>query len=211
MSKVKKNFEFEILIPDQIGELQRKGGIPSPDTINEWQDLMERRLYINEDITQSIIDYVGYYISKWNREDDTLKLKGIDREPITLLINTNGGVLAETLFICDLIAMSETKVITTGQANSYSAGGILLMAGDERYCYRSSTFLLHSGSVGAQGDVHSVMDTMDFVRKTEGFVKEFVLLHTTIPEELYDKNYKKQWYLTSSEMLEYGIVDKILG
>jgi ATP-dependent protease ClpP protease subunit len=212
MKKTKKElFELEILMPESIGELQSRGGIPVPDSINEWQDIIDRRLFVNEIVTSDIVGYIGYYIEKWNREDDFLELEGSDRKPITILINTDGGALEETLFICDVMAMSKTKIITRVQAKAYSAGGMFLIAGHERQCTSSSTFLLHSGNVGAQGNLHSVLDTMDFVKKTELLVKKFFLENTKIPEELYDKNYTKEWYLTSSEMLEYGIVDKILG
>jgi len=202
--------EFEIMLPSSLVEMQRKGGIPSLDLVNEWQDNYERRLFINSDIDESILEYVGYYIEKWNREDSDLKINKEDRVPIKIMINTNGGNLDETLYICDLIELSETPIYTIGQAKIYSGGGFILMSGHKRFCYKHSNFLYHSGGFGTQGDVRAVMDTVDFIKKGEISVKEFVLSKTKIGEEVYDKNYSKQWYMDSQEMLDYGIIDEIV-
>ena len=36
-------------------------------------------------------------------------------------------------------------------------------------------------------------------------------MNTKITEEEYDKHNDEDWWLTSEDMLKYGIVDKIIG
>jgi ATP-dependent protease ClpP protease subunit len=37
-----------------------------------------------------------------------------------------------------------------------------------------------------------------------------ILKKTIISEELYDKNFRVDWFLDAQEMLEHGIIDEIL-
>lgn len=198
---------LELLLPADL-LMSKPKTLPAPEDINTWRDLEERRLYLNSGVDDAIIDYMGYYIEEFNRRD--IDIPKSERKPIKIYINSNGGSLDSILHICDLIRLSKTPIITIGQANCYSAGGLLLMAGHIRYCYKYTTFLLHSGSFGVSGNLDSVKDTMDFVSEVEGDVKDFVLTNTKIEPELYDKNYRKQWFLRSEDMLKYGIVDEIL-
>lgn len=205
----KEGMFIEILLPDDVAELQKKGGVPSPEIINEWQDISDRRLYIS-DVDESIVDYLSYYITKWNLEDKRNEIAVEDRKPIKVFINSNGGSLNETMYCNDIMMVSETPVYTICQSKAYSAGGLLLIAGDKRFCYPSSTYLLHAGSTGMGGNTTTVFDTLEFQKRYEGKVKDMVLTNTKITEDLYDEVYRKEWYLTAEEMLQYGIVDKIL-
>ena len=207
--KTKTNNFIEILFPKSITDMQEKGGIPSPEVINEWQDITERRLYV-EDINETIIDYLSYYIAKWNLDDDKNEIPIGQRKPIKVFINSNGGVLNETMHCIDIIDASKTPVFTICQSKAFSAGGLLLKAGHKRYCYKSSVYLLHAGSTGMGGSTTAVFDTLKFQEKYEQKVKKFVLNRTKITEKEYEEIYRKEWYLDAEDMLKYGIVDEII-
>ena len=182
-----------------------------PQDVNAWKDLEERKLYLNSEVTPMVIDYIGYYILHYNEVDDMQNLAVEDRLPIRLFINTNGGDGASTLHICDLIKNSKTPVWGYAQANAWSAGGYMLIACDRRFCWKHTTYLLHSGSFELGGNIDAVKDTVGFVAEQEEDYKNFVLENTKITSELYDKNYRRQWFMKSQEMLELGIVDEIIG
>lgn len=203
-----KNEVFEVLLPDFLSGVESKS-IPSPDDINEWEDYRERRLYVNYGVTSELIDNIGYYIMKFNLEDDKNKIKEEDRQPIKIFINTNGGDLDATLHVCDLMNVSKTPIITIGQ-NAYSAGGLLLIHGHKRYCYPNGSYLLHSGSFGVGGNSHVAFDTADFYKKQMDGLKEIVCSNTKITPEMYQENYRNEWYMDAEDMIKYGVVDKIL-
>lgn len=206
-NKINSNF-IDLLLPEGILDMQNKGGIPSPELINEWNELKERTLFVNTDIDETIVDYISYYIRKWNIDDEALPVE--IRTPIKIFINTNGGLLNDTMHCCDMIKASKTPVYTICQGYAYSSGGLLLIAGHKRFCYQSSTYLLHAGSTGMGGNATTVFDTLDFQKSYEKRVKAFVVKNTKFSEEDYDKNYRKELYLDSDGMLEHGIVDAIL-
>lgn len=42
-------------------------------------------------------------------------------------------------------------------------------------------------------------------------LKEYIIEHTLIPRELYEKKERYQFYFNSTELLRYGIIDEIIG
>lgn len=204
---LKEDMFIEVLLPEGTQELVGKQ-LPTIDSINEWLDFKNRNLFINTDIDEDIVDYLAYNIRKWNLEDTLLPIE--DRLPIKVFINSNGGLLNETMHCCDLIKLSKTPVYTICQSKAYSSGGLILVAGHKKFCYPSSTYLLHAGSTGMGGNTTSVFDTLDFQKAYEKRVKRLVVECTKFTEKEYDKNYRKELYLDSDDMLKYGVVDEIL-
>lgn len=196
-----------LYVPESAIELAQL----SPEAVNAWKDLEERKLYINSEVTTELIDYVGYYILHYNEIDDLQGLTVEDRIPIKLYINTYGGDGQSALYICDLMKNSKTPVWTYGQAYSWSAGGYILACGARRFCWKHSTYLLHSGELKSDGKLDAVVDTIKFIINVEEDVRQIVLENTKITADMYDKNYRRQWFMRSEEMLELGIVDEIIG
>ena len=60
-----------------------------------------------------------------------------------------------------------------------------------RYILNTTEALIHDGSTGTFGDTGKVLDDLEYTRKTEEFTKKFILDHTDVPENEYDKNYRK--------------------
>ena len=42
-------------------------------------------------------------------------------------------------------------------------------------------------------------------------IRHYVLLHTRISEEEYDKNLRVEWYMFAEEAKDRGVIDKIIG
>lgn len=210
MKQITKNDLFiDVLLPEDTQELVGKQ-LPSIDSVNGWRDLSDRRLFVNEDISDNLLDYVGYWIKQYNYQDDKNNIPYEERVPIKIYINSYGGDLPPTMAVVDLMDMSKTPVWTIGEGNNYSSGGLLLIGGHKRFCYKSSTYLLHSGCTGARGSMTQVFDSIEFQKKYEKRVKDFVCKHTKFTPKEYDKNYRVELYLDSDGMLENGVVDEIL-
>ena len=148
------------------------------------------------------------YILKWNREDRGKPVE--ERVPIKIFINSDGGNVNATLFTAEVIAKSKTPVITIGMGRAYSSGGLLLMAGQKRYVFDTTLVLIHDGSGGAVGDTGKVLDNLEFTKELERRVCKFVLEHTQIPKKLLERNYRKDWFLFSEDVIRYGIADAVI-
>lgn len=197
---------LEFIITGDIKELG-KINLPDPDTLYFYNMLQNRELFINFDIDESLISN-SYDIIRWNREDKGVPIE--DRKPIKIYINSDGGCLNSVLNFINTIQMSKTPIITIGMGKVYSAGGLLLMAGHNRYIFHDTTFLLHDGTSGLYGNVAKLADGFQFQQKLEERVKNYVLDNTKIDNELYDSNYRRDWFMLKDEIIHYGVADKVI-
>ena len=52
---------------------------------------------------------------------------------------------------------------------------------------------------------------MNFNKSVDQKIRDYVIQNTNITEELYDAHHRKQWYISAEEMLEYGLINEIIG
>lgn len=196
MKNLKGNIEVKV---------EEKDNLFSPE-IKEYNDrINDRILYINEDISEFTVDY-SMLILKWNKED-----VGVENpKPIRIFIHSNGGDLSAIFNLIDVISLSKTPVYTIGMGNCYSSGGLLLMSGHKRFIFENTTFLLHDGYCGSANSTGKMLDNLQFTKEQEERLKKYILKRSSIDEELYDKNYRKDWFMFSEDMIKYNIADKIL-
>ena len=97
-----------------------------------------------------------------------------------------------------------------------SMGCVLACAGSNnpnvhKDCYSYSIGMLHAGYITLSGTSSQGKSFMKFNQQIEDKTKDYILKNTKITEEEYDKHNDEDWWLTSEDMLKYGIVDKIIG
>lgn len=181
--------------------------LPDPTMVEFYRRLKNREILWNDDIDDATID-IALYIKKWNDEDKDLAIE--DRQPIKIFINSDGGYVATVLHVIDIIHLSKTPVYTIGMGRVYSAGGLLLMAGHKRYIFPHTSCLIHDGSSGAIGSIGKMIDNLEFTKELEKRIKQYILSSTRITEEIYDQNYRRDWFMFSEEIIKLGIADEIV-
>lgn len=181
--------------------------LPDPTMVEFYRRLKNREILWNDDIDDATID-IALYIKKWNDEDKDLAIE--DRQPIKIFINSDGGYVATVLHVIDMIHLSKTPVYTIGMGRVYSAGGLLLMAGHKRYIFPHTSCLIHDGSSGAIGSIGKMIDNLEFIKELEKRIKQYILSSTRITEEIYDQNYRRDWFMFSEEIIKLGIADEIV-
>jgi len=173
-------------------------------------DLEERRLFINSEIDEGIIDTMVYHILRYNRIDKGLKPE--ERKPIYLYINSPGGAVSDGNGLIDANQASITPVYTINQALCASMGFLIFLAGHKRYSMQRSEFLMHDGSTAGWDSTAKMKDRMDFeTNQLEQMTKEYIMSRTTIDNDLYDAKYRVEWYMLPKEAKAHGIVDYIVS
>jgi ATP-dependent Clp protease protease subunit len=142
--------------------------------------------------------------------------KDNSNDPVTLILATVGGSVSDGFILCNIIDnyTKPLNIIVLGYAASM--GTIMLAAGSKnpnvtRKCYPFTYSLLHAGSTAFSGESLTVQDTLEFNKRVDEKVKQFIVTHTNVSEEEYCQHERKQWFLDAEDMLKYGFVDEIIG
>jgi len=169
----------------------------------------DRKLILNETITEDILEWLCFSILNWNNEDKDLPVD--KRKKITIFINSGGGDLIAGRFILDCISNSKTPVVTVALGQCCSMACYILAAGYTRYCFPNSVLLYHDGTQGVYSTTNKAKDTMAFYEKLDEYLKRYILDHSKMSEEFLNSISDREYYMFSDEMKELGIVDKIIG
>lgn len=173
------------------------------------QDLKQRKLYLNTDIDQFAVAGVVRHILQINREDNELPVE--QRTPIILYVVSNGGEVNSGFELIDVIAASKTPVYTVNLGYQFSMGFLIGLAGHKRFAMKNAKFLMHDGSNFVYNSGAKAQDQMEFYRRAEERIRQYVIEHSRLTEEEYDNKLRVEWYLFADEAKEKGFVDAIIG
>src|SRR5881392_3213977 len=142
-----------------------------------------------------------------------LHLEAEDPEKdIQLYVNSPGGVVYAGLAIYDTMQFIKPDVATTCCGIAMSMGALLLASGTEgkRTALPNSKILIHqvSGGFSGQGtDIEiQARETIALKRRLE----EIIANHTGKDIEEISKDMERDYYMTSDEAKEYGIIDNVI-
>lgn len=205
MNKRDSNNYYDIEI--EFEEALLKNGMV--EDVFYLRDLKQRKLFISTNICQETVDDAIRHIMQINREDMGIAIK--DRKPIILYVTSNGGDVDAGFALVDVILSSETPVYVINQGYQYSMGFLIGLAGHKRFAMPHSKFLMHDGSQFVYNSGAKAQDQMEFNKKQEERIKQYVLSRTKITSEMYDSQMRKEWYMFADEAKELGVTDCIIG
>ena len=172
-------------------------------------DLKQRKLFLNVDVEQLSVADIVKHILQYNKDD-----KGIPpecRQPILLYVASNGGEVDSGFELIDVIRSSKTPVYTINLGYQYSMGFLIGLAGHKRYAMPNAKFLMHDGSNFVYNSGAKAQDQMEFQKKVEERVKQYIISRSNLTSEEYDGKLRVEWYLFANEAKEKGFVDCIIG
>lgn len=173
------------------------------------ENLDKRILVFNDGVDENVVENYILYILKWNAEDKDLPIE--KRQPITIYLSCPGGNCFDGFNMVDVIMNSKTPIRGIVFSLAASMGYHILLACHERIAFKNSVLLQHDGQVGIQNSTSKARDTMRFFDSMEARTKDYVLAHTAMTEEFYDKIYDQEYYMYADEAKKLGCIDKIIG
>ena len=197
----------------------------SLDDLFTMDDLEDRRFYLYDVIEKDYescdmygkscknqVEDIIYHIMRINREDMLNDIEIEDRLPIMLYISSPGGQIFLGQELIDAITLSKTPVYTVNMGMCYSMAYLIFIAGHKRFCMPNASFLLHDGCNGGYDSSAKFHDRVKFdLEQTEKRIKNHVLKHTNITEEVYNAKYRIEWYSYPEEAKKFGVCDYIVG
>jgi ATP-dependent Clp protease, protease subunit len=131
---------------------------------------------------------------------------------IQLYFNTPGGSVYAGLGIYDTMQYISADVATICTGMSASMGAILLTAGTKgkRSALKHSRIMIHQPMGGAEGNASDIEITAREILKLKKELYQIIALHSGNTIEKVEKDADRDYWMTSEEAKEYGMIDEIL-
>lgn len=142
-----------------------------------------------------------------------LHLESQDAEKdISLYINSPGGEVYSGLAILDTMNFIKPRVSTICVGMAASMAAVLLSAGakGKRFCLPHSKVMIHQPSGGAQGQQTEIEIVAEEIKKTRRELNQILSDASGQPIEKVQADTERDNYLTASEALDYGLIDRIV-
>lgn len=142
-----------------------------------------------------------------------LHLESQDAEKdISLYINSPGGEVYSGLAILDTMNFIKPQVSTICVGMAASMAAVLLSAGakGKRFCLPHSKVMIHQPSGGARGQQTEIEIVAEEIKKTRRELNQILSDASGQPIEKVQADTERDNYLTATEALDYGLIDRIV-
>ncbi|MGD9497023.1 MAG: ATP-dependent Clp endopeptidase proteolytic subunit ClpP [Armatimonadota bacterium] len=133
-------------------------------------------------------------------------------EPVSMYINSPGGIITAGLAIYDTMQYIQPEVHTfcIGQAASMAA--VLLAAGAKghRYALPYSRVMIHQPWGQLSGQAADVQIQAEEIIRLRRWMNDILARHTEQPLEKIERDTDRDYFMTAQEAKEYGIVDAVV-
>ena len=165
--------------------------------------LNERIIFIGGEINDNLANLVVAQL---------LFLESVDsKKDINLYINSPGGSVTAGLGIYDAIQYVAPDVSTLCFGLAASMGAVLLASGakNKRNSLPNST-MLHSVGTQLGGQYYDLEKEMDETRRKQEILAQILSKHVNQKLDVIKTDIQRNFYQTSQEALDYGIIDNII-
>lgn len=181
---------------------ERQLNIASMDVFSRL--MMDRIIFIG----LAIDDYVANVV-----QAQLLYLDSVDSSrDISLYLNTPGGSVYAGLGIYDTMQFIGPDVATICTGMAASMGAVLLTAGaaGKRSALKHSRIMIHQPMGGAQGQASDIEITAREIMKLKKELYQIIADHSGNPFDKIEKDSDRDYWMTSEEAKEYGMIDNVL-
>ncbi len=131
---------------------------------------------------------------------------------IQIYFNTPGGSVNAGLGIYDTMQYITANIATICTGMAASMGAVLLTAGTKgkRSALKHSRIMIHQPMGGAEGQASDIEITVREILKLKRELYEIIALHSGNPVEKVEKDSDRDYWMTSIEAKDYGMIDEVL-
>ena len=166
--------------------------------------LKDRIIFLGEGIDDHVASLVVAQLLFLEAEDP--------EKDISLYINSPGGVVTAGYAIYDTMQYIKPDVATLCVGQAASMGAFLLAAGakGKRAALPNSRIMIHQPSGGFQGQASDIQIQAREIQKMKGNINAILAERTGKSIEQVEKDSDRDYFMSSQECLDYGLIDKIL-
>lgn len=181
---------------------ERKLNVASMDVFSRL--MMDRIIFLGVPIDDDVANIIQAQLLFLASQDSSAD--------ISIYLNTPGGSVSAGLGIYDTMQLIEPPVATICTGMAASMGAVLLCAGEagKRSALPHSRVMIHQPLGGASGQASDIEIAAREILKIKEELYNILAHHTgkTVAQITADGD--RDYWMTSSEALEYGMIDEIL-
>ena len=166
--------------------------------------LNERIIFLGTQVDDQIANLIVAQLLHLESEDP-------DKD-ISVYVNSPGGSVYAGLAIYDTMQFIKPDVSTICIGIAMSMGALLLAGGAEgkRFSLPNSKILIHQVSSGFQGQATDIEIQAREIIGTKWRLEEIISKHSGQSIEKVSKDMERDYFMTSEEAKEYGIIDRVI-
>ncbi len=191
---------MSVLIPMVIEQTGR--GERSYDIYSRL--LKERIIFVTEQIDDHMANTIIAQLLFLEAEDPD--------KPISMYINSPGGVVTAGLAIYDTMQYIKAKVSTICLGQAASMGALLLAAGEpgKRYALSYSRIMIHQPLGGAQGQATDIEIQTKEILRIKKIINDILVKHTHKSLKQIEKDTDRDFFMSADEAVKYGLIDEVI-
>ena len=211
------NSEKKHLIQSSISSYESNNKtIAAVPTVIEQSGRGERAFDIYSRLLRERIIFLGTGINDQVSDSLVAQLLFLEAEDpekdIQIYINSPGGSVTAGMAIYDTMQQISPDVVTICFGVAASMGAFLLSGGTKgkRLAFPISRIMIHQPLGGAQGqavEIEIQAKEILFLKKT---LNSLLAEHTGQPLEKINEDTERDYFLSPSEAVEYGLIDKVI-
>ena len=134
---------------------------------------------------------------------------------IEIVFSSGGGGIIDGFVLFDFIQELRARghQVTTGSLGmAASMAGVLLQAGGHRWMGHQAWMMIHRAAFGAIGKTFEIEDEVAWIKRIEDRILEIFEKKSNLTRLKIKRNWdRKDWWISSDEALELGLIDEIKG
>ena len=181
---------------------ERKMNVAQLDVMSRL--LMDRILFLGVPIDDDVANIIVAQLLFLASQDD--------KADISLYLNTPGGQVSSGLAIYDTMQLIKPDVATICTGMAASMGSVLLCAGakGKRSALPHSRVMIHQPLGGISGQASDILIEAKEIERCRTELFGIISEHSGQPIEKIAIDADRNYWMTSQEAVEYGMIDKIL-
>jgi ATP-dependent Clp protease, protease subunit len=166
--------------------------------------LKDRIIFLGDAIDEHVANIVVAQLLFLESQDKSKDIK--------LYINSPGGSVTAGLAMLDTMKYIKPDVATICIGMAASMGAVILSAGakGKRFALPNAEVMIHQVMGGAEGQASDIKIRAERIMKMKDALNRMLAENTGKPLAKVEKDTDRDYFMTSDEALEYGIIDKII-
>jgi ATP-dependent Clp protease protease subunit len=131
---------------------------------------------------------------------------------INFYINSPGGLVTAGMAVYDTMQYIKPDIATVCIGQAASMGALLLTAGtkNKRYSLPNSRILIHQPMGGFQGQASDIEIQAKEILRMKDTLNKIFMIHTGKDLEQIQSDTDRDFFMTSQEAKEYGLIDHVI-